>query len=397
MTTATLFFVSSILDGSGRSRPTERRASGANKLNESRMPIIWSQKGNPLTTQRPPRKSGRATISDVAALAGVSPGAVSKVFNGTGRISEATSTRIREAARELNWTPNPAAIALRTSRAQAIGLVLNSSSELPDVGAASVGLISGIESILAPREYGLLLNVFMVGTHDEATFYRNLAERQRMDGVILTSSLIGDTRFDLMREVGLPAVLIGTPWKPGVVDYIDADPPNAGIPESVEHLVEFGHRRIAYIGGPSEFVLPNIRRSAFEDTLNRLGLSPLSVINTEYSPTAAAEETARLLDLATPPTAIMYGTDTMAIAGMRVAQGRGLRVPDDLSVVGYEGLQVGEWVDPQLTTVQRFAVQRGRAAAAKLLGLLGETVTEDVPLEKPVLIVRASSGPAPAG
>ncbi|MBG6238401.1 DNA-binding LacI/PurR family transcriptional regulator [Mycetocola sp. CAN_C7] len=347
-----------------------------------------------MTTQLPPRKSGRATISDVAALAGVSPGAVSKVFNGNGRISEATSTRIREAARTLNWTPNPAAIALRTARAQAIGLVLNSSSETPDVGAASVGLISGIESVLAPREYGLLLNVFMVGSHDETTFYRNLAERQRMDGVILTSSLIDDTRFDLMREVGLPAVLVGTPWKPGVVEYIDADPPNAGIPESVKHLVDLGHRRIAYIGGPSAFVLPNIRRSAVEDTLAALGITPLAVISTEYSPDAAAVETRKLLDLDAPPTAIMYGTDTMAIAGMRTAQSRGLRVPEDLSVVGYEGLQVGEWVDPQLTTVQRFAVQRGRAAAAKLIRLLGEEVTDE-PLEKPVLVVRASTGPAP--
>ena len=348
-----------------------------------------------MTTQLPPRRNGRATISDVAALAGVSPGAVSKVFNGNGRISEATSQRIRDAARELNWTPNPAAIALRTSRAQAIGLVLNSSSEFPDVGAASVGLISGIESILAPREYGLLLNVFMVGSHDETTFYRNLAERQRMDGVILTNSRIDDSRFDLMREVGLPAVLVGTPWKPDVVEFIDSDPPNAGIPESVQHLVELGHRNIAYIGGPSEFVLPNIRRSAFEDTLTALGLAPHSVISTEYSPAAAAEETAHLLDLAHPPTAIMYGTDSMAIAGMRTAQSRGLRVPEDLSVVGYEGMQVGEWVDPQLTTVQRFAVQRGRAAAAKLIRLLGETVTEDVPLEKPVLVVRASTGRAP--
>lgn len=348
-----------------------------------------------MTPQQSPRRNGRATISDVAALAGVSPAAVSKVFNNTGRISEATSERIRDAARKLNWTPSAAAIALRTSRAQAIGLVLNSSSQFPDVGAANVGLISGIESILAPREYGLLLNIFITDTHDEATFYRNLAERQRMDGIILTDSQVGDTRFDLVRQLGLPAVLIGTPWKPGVVEYVDADPPSAGIPESVQHLFDLGHRRIAYIGGPAESVLPSIRRGAFEDTLASLGLKPHAVISTRYSPVKAASETARLLDEANPPTAIMYGTDTMAIAGMRTAQSRGLRVPHDLSVVGFEGLQVGEWIDPQLTTVQRFAVQRGRAAAAKLLGLLGETVAEDVPLEKPVLVVRGSTGRVP--
>lgn len=346
-----------------------------------------------MTTKLPPRKSGRATIADVAALAGVSPGAVSKVFNDTGSISKPTKERIWSAARKLNWTPNPAAIALRTSRAQAIGLVLYSRSKHPDVGAANVGLISGIESILAPREYGLLLNVFTVGSHDETTFYRRLAERQRMDGVILTNSVIGDTRFDLMRQIGLPAVLVGTPWKEGVVDFIDADPPAAGIPEAVIHLVELGHRHIAYVGGPADFVLPNIRRKAFVDTLAERQLTPFATISTEYSPEAAARETTRLLDASTPPTAIMYGTDSMAIAGMRTAQSRGLRVPEDLSVVGYDGLEVGEWVDPQLTTVQRFGVQRGRAAAAKLIRLLGETVEEDVPLEKPVLVVRSSTGP----
>ncbi|WP_323961898.1 substrate-binding domain-containing protein [Arthrobacter sp. JZ12] len=160
-------------------------------------------------------------------------------------------------------------------------------------------------------------------------------------------------------------------------------------------MVDFGHRRIAYIGGPAESVLPSIRRNAFEDTLASLGLKPHAVINTRYSPAKAASETARLLDEPESPTAIMYGTDTMAIAGMRTAQSRGLHVPRDLSVVGFEGLQIGEWIDPQLTTVQRFAVQRGRAAAAKLIGLLGETVAEEVPLEKPVLVVRGSTGPAP--
>lgn len=339
------------------------------------------------------RKHGRPTISDVAALAGVSAGAVSKVFNGTGRISPPTAERVREAARKLNWTPNPAAIALRTSRAQAIGLVLTSSSPVPEVGAANVGLISGIESLLSPREYGLLLNVFLTGRHDESAFYRSLAERQRMDGVILTNSVVGDTRFDLMRDLGVPAVLVGTPWKPGVVDYIDADPPSAGIPETVDHLVGLGHRDVAFVSGPAGFVLPNIRREAFTARLAHHRLTPHSISSVGYSPAAAAEETNRLLDGESPPTAILYGTDTMAIAGMRTVQSRGLRVPEDVSVVGFEGLEVGEWVDPQLTTVQRFAFQRGRAAAAKLLGLLGETIEEDVPLEKPVLIVRQSTAP----
>ncbi|GGM31474.1 LacI family transcriptional regulator [Promicromonospora citrea] len=331
----------------------------------------------------------------MAALAGVSPGAVSKVFNGTGRISEATAERIRDAARKLSWRPNAAAIALRTARAQAIGLVLSSDSKVPGVGAGNMDFISGIESVLSPREYGLLLNVFISGQHDEHHFYRTLAERQRMDGIILTNSMVGDTRPELMTQLGLPAVLVGTPWKPGAIEYVDADPPGAGIAETVDHLVELGHERIAYVSGPKDFVLPVQRREAFVQRLAEHGRQPHAVVSVEYSPARAAEETTALLAAPVRPTAILYGTDTMAIAGMRTLQAAGLRVPDDISVVGFEGLTLGEWIDPPLTTVQRFAFQRGRAAAAKVLTLLGETVEEPVPLERPALVVRGSTGPAP--
>nr|BFF20473.1 hypothetical protein GCM10025730_39940 [Promicromonospora thailandica] len=238
------------------------------------------------TTPRKPRGSGRPTISDVAALAGVSPGAVSKVFNGTGRISEATAERIREAARKLSWRPNAAAIALRTARAQAIGLVLSSDTKVPGVGAGNMDFISGIESVLSPREYGLLLNIFISGQHDENHFYRTLAERQRMDGIILTNSMVGDTRPELMSRLGLPAVLVGAPWKPGAIEYVDADPPGAGIAETVDHLVGLGHERIAFVSGPKDFVLPVLRREAFVQRLADHGRQPHSVIAVEYSPPA---------------------------------------------------------------------------------------------------------------
>lgn len=341
------------------------------------------------------RKDGRVTIAEVAALAGVSPGAVSMVFNGTGRISEATKARVREAARTLNWRPNAAATALRTSRTRTIGLVLSSSGPLPEIGAGNVEFISGIESILSPRRYGLLLN-FQLAHQDETEFYRTLTEQQRMDGVILTNSVIEDTRFALLRELGLPAVLVGTPWREGEVDFIDADPPGAGIPEAVEHLVALGHRRIAYLSGPERFVLPRIRRQAFTETLTAHGIEPRAILELPYSPQAAAEATRALVKEDDRPTAFIYGTDHMAIAGIRTLQSMGMSVPRDASVIGHEGLSIGEWIDPQLTTVQRYGWQRGRAAAAKLLEVLGEEIGEDVPLERPALLIRASTGPAPA-
>jgi DNA-binding LacI/PurR family transcriptional regulator len=340
-----------------------------------------------------PRRSGRPTIAEVAALAGVSAGAVSKVFNGTGRISAATQERVRQAARTLNWRPSATASALRTARTRTIGLVLSSSGPRPEIGAGNVDFLSGIESVLQPRRYGLLLNFELTGQDDEEEFYRTLTEQQRMDGLILTNSRVGDTRFALLRELGMPTVLVGTPWRENEVDFIDSDPPDAGIAEAVEHLVALGHRRIAYLSGPEHFVLPMLRRESFVRTLGAHGLQPHSVAALPYSPQAAAEETRRLVGARNRPTAFIYGTDAMAIAGIRTLQSLGIRVPHDASVIGHEGLSIGEWIDPQLTTVQRFGWQRGRAAAAKLLTVLGQDVDEDVPLERPMLIVRSSTAP----
>jgi DNA-binding LacI/PurR family transcriptional regulator len=142
-------------------------------------------------------------------------------------------------------------------------------------------------------------------------------------------------------------------------------------------------------------VQPLERRRAFEQSLANAGLSPVATIATNYSSTESAAHTKTLLELSNPPTAIMYGSDGMAIAGMKVAKSLGVRIPDDLSIIGYDGLSIGQWVDPELTTVSRSAKERGRVAAARLLGLLGEEFEEEFALSQPELLVRGSTGPAP--
>lgn len=335
----------------------------------------------------------QATITDVAALAGVSRGAVSKVFNGTGRISEPTAERIRLAAAKLNWRPSVTAAALRRSRTQAVGLVLTRPGEF-EIGATSSLLIAGIESVLAPREYSLLLHLVDPDNDhdDERRAYERLAHLGRVDGVILSDSRVNDPRFKLMQTLGLPAVLIGTPWNDGQVPFLDNDPPGAGVDDSVAHLIELGHKRIGYIGGPEDRVQAVVRRSTFVDAMAAATLAPVAVVATRYSPGTAAEETVRLLSLANPPTAIVFGSDTMAIGGIHAARSRGVDVPGQLSVVGFDGLPIGAWMDPALTTVERDVVQRGRAVAARLLELLGQSV-ESFEIKRPHLVVRGSTAP----
>jgi DNA-binding LacI/PurR family transcriptional regulator len=338
------------------------------------------------------RTGRRATIADVAELAGVSRAAVSKVFNSKGGISAATADRIRAAARELSWTPSVTATALRRARTRALGLVLGSTRGQPELGASRSVLIEGIESVISEHDYGLML--FVADITDIAVYHR-IAQQKRVDGVILLDSLVEDGRFEAVREAALPAVLLGTPWVPDPIPSIDSDPPAAGVAESVRLLYGLGHRQIAYVGGPRNRVAALLREQAYQHELGRLGLTSFATVETDYSAEEAAVRTTELLTGSARPTAIMYANDPMAVAGMRLARQLGLRVPADLSIVGYEGAQLSEWTDPAITTVVRDSWERGQVAAATLLHLLGELV-EIPPIGRPRLEVRASTGPAPA-
>lgn len=336
-------------------------------------------------------RRSRATIADVAALAGVSRAAVSKVFNRTGSISVETTRRIQEAARELNWTPSATATALRRSRSQTVGLVLDKPNSRVDIGFGTASFLAGIESELAPFDYGLLL--YAVGREPAAQLaaYRRVAETRRVDGMILTDGAEHDPRFEVLADNRMPAVLVGTPFPGTNIAHVESPNPEAGVEDAVEHLFALGHRRIAYIGGTPGRYQSEARRSAFRAALAAQGLTPFDDVFADYVPERAAEETRRMLGLATAPTAILYASDAMAIASIRTAGELGVRVPGDLSIIGYGGADLGEWMTPALTTVVRDAEQRGRAAAITLLRLLGESPQGDAVLKNPELVLRAST------
>lgn len=339
----------------------------------------------------------RATIADVAARAGVSRAAVSKVFNRTGSISAQTSERIRQAAKELHWTPSATATALRLSRSQTIGLVLDKPSDRVEIGFGTASFLAGIESELARFDYGLLL--YAVGQDPAAQIaaYRRLAETRRVDGMILTDSTQNDPRFRVLAEIGLPAVLVGSPFPGDAITHVESPNPVAGVEDAVAHLLGLGHRRIAYIGGIAGRYQSEARRAAFVSALRARDMAPLHESLLGYEPESAAAETRRLLTLDTPPTAIVYASDAMAIAGIRTAHELAIRVPEQVSVVGYGGAELGEWMTPALTTVVRDAERRGAAAAITLLRMLGEHPETDAELENPKLVVRSSTATAVHG
>ncbi|WP_328634487.1 LacI family DNA-binding transcriptional regulator [Streptomyces sp. NBC_00356] len=330
----------------------------------------------------------RPTIKDVAAEAGVSPAAVSKVFNGTGRISEPTRQRVQDSAARLGWSPNAAASALRRSRSHTIALVVRRPSDVLGTDPHFSELINGLESELAPRGYGLLLHL-VADVDEEGRLYERLAAEGRVDGAVLTESRIDDPRPAQLQRLGLPFVLLGGP------DGVMLSHQETGVTEAVEHLLALGHQRIGYVSGPPELVHSRFRQGVFTDALARSGLAPATVIPTDFGAEAAIAATEQLLALSPRPTAIVYANDSMAMCGIGAAQRAGLSVPGDVSVIGYDDLPLGRWLHPRLTTVDQRVTVVGAAAARALLAEVGE---EDVPApdltESPRLVVRESTGPA---
>jgi DNA-binding LacI/PurR family transcriptional regulator len=336
----------------------------------------------------------RPTINDVARAAGVSKGAVSFAFNNRPGIAQETRERILEAARQLGWSPSSRARALSVSRAFAVGLVMARPPETLRADPFFPSFIAGVETELSRRGYALLLQV--VPEHQtEHDSYRRLADDGRVDGVFVTDLFVDDPRPALLAELGLPAVVVGPALGEAFWPAVGVDD-GPGVAAAVEHLLGLGHTRIAHVAGPASMVHGQSRRRAWADTLRSAGLPEGPCVEADFSAEAGSAATRQLLDLPDRPTAIVYANDLMAIAGLAVAVSRGLSVPADLSVVGYEDTELSAHLQPPLTTVSTDVIGWGRAAARRLLELVDQRPPTESYLSAPQLVVRGSTGPAPA-
>lgn len=336
--------------------------------------------------------TSRPTIADVARVAGVSKGLVSFALNDRPGVAPDTRQRILAAASDLGWTPSLSARSLSVGRAFACGLVIGRS---PDVIAADPffpSFIAGLEDEFSVTGQALVLAVATPGRQEAAT-YRSLADDRRVDGVLVTDVRAGDERIALLAQLGLPAVTLGVPDVDSPFTSVSADD-GAGIRLAVEHVASLGHRRVAHVAGPSDMLHAQRRAAAFRAAADAAGLDVL-VAETDFSAADGAKATAALLDRADRPTAIVYSNDSMAVAGIGVAQQRGIRVPDDLSVTGFDDTEIGRYLHPALTTVATDARGWGRTAARALLAAIGGAPAEHIDLDDPTLTARASTAPAP--
>lgn len=313
------------------------------------------------------------TSRDVAKKAGVSRTTVSFVLNDVkeGNISEETRQRVLAAAKELNYVPNAAAQALAGQRTRIIGLVFSGRFQHLPTHFFLLQLMDGLLGVV--QEHGLRLLVDRPGEAESNGNYLNLVRAKRIDGLIMIEPQAGDVGLHALAKDRFPTVLIGN--LPGV-EICSVDVDNRGAARAaVAHLLALGHHRIACITNaplPS-YTATEERLLGYRDALEEAGVpyDENLVCYGGYTSDSGYSSMATLLD-SSPlrPSAVFVASDVVAFGAMTAIQERGLEIPNDISVVGFDDVPMARFVSPSLTTVHLPVAEQGRKAAELLLDLI---------------------------
>ena len=310
----------------------------------------------------------RVTSADVAARAGVSRTTVSFVLNarpGT-RISPDTWRRVEEAARELGYLPHGAARTLAGGASHTIGMVLRQSAEQVAADALLAETLLGVAAEVRVSGYRVLVEPLPA----EIGHYSELLISQQVDGLIVSGPRADDEELFALAADGLPVVLQGS--LPNLaVPSVDVDN-RAGARIAVEHLLGLGHRRIACItNAPLAYTAATERVAGYHDALDAAGIPPEDRLVAEGRFDAASGQQAMAGLLArSDPTAVFVASDVVAFGALGAAREAGRRIPDDLSVVGFDDIPLAAHFDPPLTTIRLPANALGAAAGRALVDLL---------------------------
>jgi LacI family transcriptional regulator len=330
------------------------------------------------------------TIREVAQKAGVSYATVSHVINNTRFVSEETRSRVQLVMAELNYRPNAVARSLRSGRTNSIGLILPDSSNpyFAEIGRA-------IEEEAFQNGYSIILCNMELDPAKE-NLYIDVLIKKQVDGIIFVATGDQIPLLSLLKSLNIAAVMIERDLPDVEVDTVMADNRQGGY-LATRHLLDLGHRRIACLTGPSSSITPSWGRLAgYRKALEESGVAydEEVVCLGDFHPRSGMEITEKLLAHSAPPTAIFACNDLMALGALRAADKAGLRVPLDLSVVGFDNIELTNFINPPLTTISQGQNHLGVWATQTLVRRITD---KNLPYRKEILptrlIVRESSAP----
>jgi LacI family transcriptional regulator len=333
------------------------------------------------------QSTSRVTIRDVAERAGVSVATVSKVINDRYGVAAETHAKVRAVISELGYEASIVAQSLRNHRTNVIGILVD------DIEPFSAELLKGAAQAI--RETGFELVIYSAGGRagDRVGWEQRYLSRLSgtlIDGAVLVTPTVVDVNY------GAPIVAVDPHAGPSTLPTVDSDNLRGGA-LAVEHLLALGHERIAMVTGRPDLQSAARRERGYRDALAAAGVAVDEALVQvgSYRAAESAQAARRLLELPEPPTAVFAANDTSAIAVIAVALELGLRVPEDLSVAGFDGADL-HWLAPtRLTTVVQPSEEKGRAAARAAMQLVAGGEPENLVL--PVALrIGTTSGPVPS-
>jgi LacI family transcriptional regulator len=326
-----------------------------------------------------------STIQEVARRAKVSKATVSRVLNGSAPVTQQTRKRVLDIIEELNFQPDTLARALATKRSGGIGVTVN------DLGSPFYGaVLRGIESVLNASGMHLLVS----SGHADALAERQAVEflrRRRADALIIQADATPPQDLVEWASQDVPVVIFGRDV-PAISERCVCLDSELGGVMATRHLLEAGHRRVAHISGPLAIPDSQARLQGYRRALEEAGLvcDERLVATGDFRETGGYEATQTLLSRGASFTAIFVGNDQMAVGALDALTEAGVRVPDDVSLIGFDDIMFAKYLSPKLTTIRQPLFEMGRAAAQLALELLTKKETGVNSKFEPELVMRQS-------
>lgn len=335
------------------------------------------------------RRSGAPTIRQVAALAGVSRATASRVINGGHLVSESARRAVEAAIKELNFTPNPVARSLATRRTGSVALVVPEPNRRLLTDPFFAGIVDGLSMALEEEDLQMVLLVARDGPSTRRA--ARYVTTGHVDGAVVASHHRDDGLNRILVDAEVPTVFIGRPLDVAGARYVDTDNPG-GARLATGHLIGRGHRRIGTIAGPTDMTAGIDRLTGWREAMAAAGLPDDAVEHGDFTARSGAEAMGRLLDRVPDLDAVFVANDLMASGALLQLAARGLRVPADVAVFGFDDIGVAESTSPPLSTVAQPLTAMARRAGHLLAALLrGEDVPAEPVVFEPRITLRESA------
>ena len=335
------------------------------------------------------------TLKDIAERVGKSVPTVSRALGNFEDISPDTRREVQRVAEEMGYVPSAAARSLQKQQADNITLILPTTRNIRFSDPFFSELLGGL--VEGAVQYGFDVSIGMDGSEDELQTYIKQMRSGRTDGFVVIRTQRQDKRIDFLRSQNIPFIAFGRVEGENDFPFVDEDGALA-MHQVVDYLVGLGHTRIACITEPMFLTKAFHRYQGFVEGLMANGLTPDPdlVVEVNYRQRSGLLGAAKLLDLARPPTAIVTWNDLLALGAMGEAQSRGVEVGRDLSITGFDDIQLAEYAHPPLTTIRQPAHRLGVMLSDILIRIIEKKPVDTLQvIVKPELVIRQSSGPCP--